>query len=111
MFVAPFSLPLPVEHPHPRMRESPPGAALGALAAWLVSGACLLALFPALRGGATLGATLPFWLVAAPAINLVWLARGRIATAVQHALRRLQRPAIRQARRFQSRARPDRSSR
>jgi len=108
MFVASLSLPPSIVRPRPQKRASVP---LRMLTAWLVAGASLLALFPVLRGGAALGATVPFWLVAAPAINLAWFARGRIASRVVRALRRFRRPVVGQARRLQSRRRADRSSR
>jgi hypothetical protein len=114
MFVAPLSLPSAVDRPAaraPATVASVSRAPLRVLAAWFVGGACALALVPALRGGATLGATLPFWLVAAPAINLAWFARGRIATAIRSAMRRGRSPLVVQARRLQCRSRPDRSSR
>jgi hypothetical protein len=114
MFVAPLSLPAAADRPVARARATAASvsrAPLRVLAAWFVGGASALALVPALRGGATLGATLPFWLVAAPAINLAWFARGRIAVAIRRALRRSQKPVAVQARRLQSRPRPDRSSR
>lgn len=97
MFVASLSLPPSIDCPPARERASAP---LRMLAAWLVAGALLLALFPMLRGGQTLGATVPFWLVAAPAINLTWLARGRIAFGAVRALRRFHRPLPGQARRL-----------
>jgi len=115
MFVAPLSLPAAVDRPTVRARATVATVSRAplraALVAWFVGGACALALVPALRGGATLGATLPFWLVVAPAINLAWFARGRIGGAIRRALRRSRRPAAVQARRLQSRSRPDRSSR
>ena len=108
MFVASFSLPPSIMHPLPQKRA---GAPLRMLTAWLAAGASLLALFPVLRGGMALGATVPFWLVAAPAINLAWFTRDRIASTVVRALRRFRRPMAGQARRLQSRGRADRSSR
>jgi hypothetical protein len=108
MFVASLALPPPTDRPLPR---APASAPLRMLIAWLIAGALLLALFPALRGGAALGATAPFWLVVAPGINLAWFARGRLAHVVLRALRRWRRPMAVQARRLQSRPRADRSSR
>lgn len=48
------------------------------LRAWLALGVATLLCVPATRGNALLGATVPFWLVAAPAIGLAWLARERV---------------------------------
>ena len=111
MFVASLSLPPSIDRPLPRTRPNASRAPLRMLTGWLVAGAFLLALFPALRGGAALGATVPFWLVAAPGINLAWFARGRIASGTLRAVRRFRRPTIGQARRLQSGTRAERSSR
>jgi hypothetical protein len=53
------------------------------LAAWLAVGIGVLAVVPAARGGATLGATVPFWLVAAPLIGLAWLERKALISAAR----------------------------
>lgn len=53
------------------------------LMAWLIFGVVTLTCIPAARGNAFFGATLPFWLVAAPLINLAWCRRHRIAAAVK----------------------------
>jgi hypothetical protein len=85
--------------------------------AWLLLGMAVLTLDPALRYNARFGATLPFWLVGAPAINLAWIMRARISSAWHNAwtsLRALRaRPQARRASRAQSalRLRPERSSR
>lgn len=47
------------------------------LITWLVGGALALALVPAFRGGSVGGLTLPFWLVVAPLIDVMWLTRAR----------------------------------
>ena len=47
------------------------------LIAWAVLGGMAVLCVPALRGGPASGLTLPFWLVAAPMINIVWLTRKR----------------------------------
>jgi hypothetical protein len=52
------------------------------LLAWLAVGVVALLLYPDLRGGPTLGLTLPFWLVAAPLIDLAWLRRRRLAASL-----------------------------
>lgn len=55
------------------------------LVAWLASGVAALACLPAARGSAAFGASLPYWLVIAPLIDLAWLGRARL-------LRHLRRP-------------------
>jgi hypothetical protein len=45
------------------------------LLAWIVLGLIVLASFPIARGNAMFGATLPFWLIVAPALDLAWLTR------------------------------------
>jgi fatty acid desaturase len=47
------------------------------LLAWAVLGGIALLCIPALRGGPATGLTLPFWLVAAPLLNILWLTRRR----------------------------------
>jgi hypothetical protein len=44
---------------------------------WAVGGPISVVLFPVLRGGMTSGMSLPFWLAAAPLINILWLTRRR----------------------------------
>jgi hypothetical protein len=44
---------------------------------WAVGGLISVILFPFLRGGMTSGMSVPFWLVAAPLINILWLTRRR----------------------------------
>lgn len=46
------------------------------LIAWTAIGALALLLVGAARGDALMGATLPFWLVGAPLIDLVWVERA-----------------------------------
>ena len=105
MFVAPLSL------PSAATRAKPPSHAIGAacspmpwLAGWLLAGLVAVALVPALRGGSTFGATAPFWLVVAPAVDLAWLARARIGAVLVRVLRRMQQRAPVQARRLTARA-------
>jgi hypothetical protein len=45
------------------------------LLAWTVGGFAILTFAPAARGDALFGATLPYWLVGAPLLNLIWLTR------------------------------------
>jgi hypothetical protein len=56
--------------PAPAVRET-------VLFVWLLCGTIALVCVPAARGGALLGATLPFWLVGAPLLDLLWLRRRR----------------------------------
>ena len=94
MFIAPFSL-----SPFERTRATrssqssaksgrPPA---GALIAWLIVGCAVLLAVPAARGGRMFGATLPFWLVVAPLVDLGWIERRRIARRVTQGLRGLVR--------------------
>ncbi|HEX5122960.1 MAG TPA: hypothetical protein VFV97_06920, partial [Rhodanobacteraceae bacterium] len=53
------------------------------LLAWLLVGCGLLLLVPEMRSGRLLGATLPFWLVVAPLVDLAWIGRDRLATNVR----------------------------
>ena len=50
---------------------------------WLVIGMAGLIAVPAARGSASLGATLPFWLVFAPLFDLAWLKRADIVNALR----------------------------
>ena len=68
------------------------------LSVWFVIGVCTMYVLPSMRGGDVFGMTLPFWLVAAPLLDLVWT--GRVA------LTRRLRPLLRRrsvAQRFQAR--------
>jgi len=79
------------------------------LIAWLVFGVVTLTCVPVARGNAFFGATLPFWLVAAPLINLAWSRRDRIAAAVKAlAASRSRRTRLLQAQRM--RGSPSRSA-
>ncbi len=48
------------------------------LIAWAAVGVFALLLVGSARGDALLGVTLPFWLVGAPLVDLVWVERVRI---------------------------------
>jgi len=61
------------------------------LATWLMLGLAALVLVPFARGDRLLGATLPFWLVAAPLIDLAWIERARIARRAKAWLSRTRR--------------------
>ena len=95
MFLAPFSVPTssaasPVRAQPLRSRAVPSAGFVPAgLLAWFALGLLLVLGVPALRGGEHLGATLPFWLVAAPLINLAWLLRRRAAHALVRAWQRV----------------------
>lgn len=100
MFVAPLVLPTSRTTARPpafarvrdrtvtRMTEASTGAPL-LLLIWLASGLLVLWCVPAARGSGPLGATLPFWLIAAPLLDLGWLWRARLARVLARAYRRL----------------------
>lgn len=96
MLVAPFTLSTPPavtrspfraptrRLPHAMTRGNSRAAwAPVILGIWLIIGVCGLIVVPATRGSATLGATLPFWLVIAPLLDLAWLKRADIATVLR----------------------------
>ena len=74
MFVTPLSLPAPGSV---NLRPL--------LMAWMLFGTAALLFNPSLAFDARFGATLSFWLVGAPAIDLAWILRARIASAVHGA--------------------------
>lgn len=47
------------------------------LLAWAAIGGMAVLCVPALRGGPETGMTLPFWLFAAPMLNILWLTRNQ----------------------------------
>src|SRR5215470_192877 len=100
MFLAPLSVPpsLRVPQDRPRRRRMRLDAVL---VAWLVVGCAVVLLVPAVRGGRLLGATLPFWLIAAPLVDLAWIGRERVASRAQGWLSAMRdrRPAPRNVRR------------
>ncbi len=88
MLIAPFSVPPSARSLDvPRRRVRPLGPPTKTLMTWLIGGLVVLFLVPAARGGETLGATLPFWLLAAPLIDLAWIERRRIAHRATECLR------------------------
>jgi hypothetical protein len=99
MFLVPLSVPpspsVPSQRPARRLRLD------AVLLAWLLVGCALLLLVPAVRSGRLLGATLPFWLVAAPLVDLAWIGRERVAACAQTWVSafRSRRPAPRNVRR------------
>jgi hypothetical protein len=78
MLLAPLSFPPSLRAPshRPTRRRVRLDAVL---IAWLLVGCAVVMLVPAVRGGHLLGATLPFWLVAAPLVDLAWIGRERLA--------------------------------
>lgn len=95
MLVAPFTVPMPDTYSRsawrPAIATGHPASpfALTIALGWLTVGGLALAFLPHARVGADLGATLPFWLVGAPLIDLVWLTRRHAASALAHALPRM----------------------
>jgi hypothetical protein len=65
------------------------------LIAWAAAGCLVLLLSETARGGAALGASLPFWLVGAPLIDLAWVERTRIRAWLGDQAHRLGRTARR----------------
>ena len=79
MFVVPLvvSAPARTSAPPRIARPAARSAAPRWLYVWLAAGLVIWLCVPAARGGDTLGATLPFWLIGAPLLNLAWLTRAR----------------------------------
>lgn len=65
-----------------------PGPLATAVLGWLAFGGLAMAFVPHGFADMELGATLPFWLVGAPLIDLAWLMRRRAAVALARVLRR-----------------------
>ena len=90
MLIAPFSV-SPAERPRVASPTSMPAARttrpIGGLLAWLAVGIGVLLLVPFARGDRFFGATLPFWLVVAPLVDLGWVERRRIARRVTESWR------------------------
>lgn len=96
MLLSPLTLPDPVTRrrrdaaaparvpatPPPR-RDGEDSFAGTLLLGWLAFGLILVFFVPAARGGGLLGATLPFWLVGAPVLNLLWWRRRECLTALR----------------------------
>ena len=76
MLLTPFSLiESPVRKPVAHREESQ--VVPYWLQAWAIGGIVLVLLIPSLRGDNLTGLSLPFWLVAAPLINIAWMRRAR----------------------------------
>ncbi len=94
MLIAPFSV-----SSADRSRTASPAFArpgqtrppIGGLLAWLAIGIGVLLLVPLARGDRFFGATLPFWLVVAPLVDLGWTLRRRIARRVTESWREFDR--------------------
>ena len=90
-------------NPSVTVSRTAPAIAVSAATPWLIgwaaTGALALLLIGAARGDALLGATLPFWLVGAPLMDLLWVERARIgrwlAANASPSLRRRRHPAVR----------------
>lgn len=83
--------------PRPAAPRAAPFALPGLLG-WLGCGSLALALLPASPARLELGATLPFWLVGAPLLNLAWLLRRPVASACVRVAKRLHAQARSQRR-------------
>lgn len=82
MLVAPFALTEPTARSRKPSARRPSTASHSQvvplwLMAWALLGGIGVFTFPALRGGEFGGLTVPFWLVAAPWINILWLTQPR----------------------------------
>ena len=101
MLLAPFTLTdTPARHRgsrHDKTRRVPAW-----LLAWAAIGILATCLVPGLRGGELTGLSVPFWLIAAPLINIAWLNRSRRPAllnglrAVTEARRTTDHPPVRQ---------------
>jgi hypothetical protein len=98
MFIVPLSVPSALRVPSNRRAPMHRTYGRAALIAWLAVGLIVLVCLPAARGGRMLGATLPFWLVVAPLLDLAWIGRHRIRHGIAgrwHELARARRMARR----------------
>lgn len=95
MLLSPLTLPPPATRRHRPVAPAPRSRSVGrrpsvetaspvprALIAWLTLGLGIVLLVPAARGDALLGASLPFWLIAAPLLNLAWWKRHAALAAI-----------------------------
>ena len=87
MLLAPFTISdHAMQSSGPRRRGSP--KAMPWLLAWSVSGAFLLLLVPGLWSNGLSGLSAPFWLVAAPLLDMLWLNRRRAIAGLRRLVRR-----------------------
>jgi hypothetical protein len=109
MLVAPFTGMLPDARSQPIRQRTlaigPSGSpfALAIALGWLAVGGLLMAFLPHSHIGTDFGATLPFWLVGAPLIDLAWLMRRRAGSVLARVLCELSPDQPRGARRFPAR--------
>lgn len=74
MLLAPFTL--SDTQVRPAQRKAPVSRPVPSwLIAWAVLGGLAVLAVPALRGSPATGLTLPFWLVVAPVLDILWLKR------------------------------------
>lgn len=104
MLIAPFSVSLAERSPaRSRMtvrpvRSKPP---IAGLLVWIAAGIGVLLLVPFARGDRFFGATLPFWLVVAPLVDLAWIQRRKVARIASTVVQRTRSPRrLRGARRL-----------
>lgn len=76
MLLAPFSL-TDSSTPHSRSSVDEPRQIPAWLLAWVAFGALAVVLIPVARGGGFGGYSLPFWLLGAPLLDVLWLTRRR----------------------------------
>jgi hypothetical protein len=108
MLIASFSVPSSARSRHvPRLTTRVFRPPTKPLVSWLIIGLVALLCVPVVRGGRTLGATLPFWLIVAPLIDLAWVDRRRIARWTMELVGKSARRATARNRRRQ---RPPRSA-
>jgi hypothetical protein len=106
MLVAPMVVQVEQRQSRPRLRRAPVRRAsttypLGQqraartsapqrfLIAWAALGLIAWLCIPAARSNSALGATVPFWLVVAPLLDLMWLKRGSLWAAARDWMRAL----------------------
>ena len=91
MFVSPLVI-LDTETarvPRRSVRPQPAALASPLVVGWLVLGGIILLSLPPARGGPMFGSTVPFWLVGAPLVDLLWIWRHRIKAVAAIAGRRV----------------------
>ena len=83
MLLAPFSL-TDSSTPQRRSAARMPMQVPAWLLAWVALGTLALVLIPATRGGDVGGYSLPFWLLGAPLLAVLWLTRRRWLPRIGH---------------------------